>query len=213
MTNLLHSRVTVDAWCKLLTRMTDINDVEPVVVKLLSEADVETLTKVCGELQVVIPKRRSVFNLLMKHLTSETIEQEADEGLAIFVKIRSDLEAALEEKRVAKGKTPVKKEPVAETSRATGGGTSSASSVSTSATNLGNFAVTRLREFKINGSVGAVDQKDTLAYVSLSFQMQRGKEAGYSSKEIHAAVIKAIKPGSNLRNYLESKIDISERIT
>ena len=40
--------------------------------------------------------------------------------------------------------------------------------------------------------------------------MQQGKIIGYSSKEVFAAVIKAIKPGSNLRNYLESRVDISE---
>ena len=40
--------------------------------------------------------------------------------------------------------------------------------------------------------------------------MKQGKEAGYSSKEICAAVIRAIKPGSNLRNYLESRDNISE---
>ena len=40
--------------------------------------------------------------------------------------------------------------------------------------------------------------------------MNWGKEAGYGSKEICAVVIKAIEPGSNLRNYLESKINIWE---
>ena len=40
--------------------------------------------------------------------------------------------------------------------------------------------------------------------------MKQGKEAGYSSKEICATVIRSIKAGSNLRNYLQSRVNISE---
>ena len=41
--------------------------------------------------------------------------------------------------------------------------------------------------------------------------MKQGKEAGCSSKEICAAVNKRlIKAGSNLRNYLESQVNILE---
>ena len=68
--------------------------------------------------------------------------------------------------------------------------------------------VQRLREFKINGTVGDKDQKDILSYTSLSFQMEQGRKAGYSPREIQVAVIKAMRAGSNLRNYLESKPDI-----
>ena len=74
----------------------------------------------------------------------------------------------------------------------------------------GGFAIHRLRYFKINETIGGVDQRDNLSYTSLSFQMKQGKEAGYSSKEICAAVIRSIKAGSNLRNYLESLVKISE---
>ena len=56
--------------------------------------------------------------------------------------------------------------------------------------------------------MGAVNKKETLSYTSLFFQMKRDKEAEYGSKEVSATVIRAIKPGSNQRNYLESKINI-----
>ena len=71
--------------------------------------------------------------------------------------------------------------------------------------------VQKLREFKISGSIGADGQRDTLTYASLVFQMQRGRDEGYSYKEIQGTVIKAIKPGNNLRNYRESRVELRER--
>ena len=61
----------------------------------------------------------------------------------------------------------------------------------------------KLREFKINGSIGNPGQKDKLAYGSLSYQIQNGKERGFLEKEICSAVLRAITPGSTLRTYLE----------
>ena len=69
--------------------------------------------------------------------------------------------------------------------------------------------VQRLRDFKINGSVGNTS-KDSLSYSSLMFQIKQGKEAGYSIGEVIAAVIKAIKPGTQLREYLECRGEIAE---
>ena len=51
--------------------------------------------------------------------------------------------------------------------------------------------------------------KKTLSYTSLTFQMEQGMKEGCSPGEIQAAVIRAIRPGSNLRNYLESRADIT----
>ena len=69
----------------------------------------------------------------------------------------------------------------------------------------------RLRELKINGTVGGIDQKDSLSYISLSFQMKQGRKAGYTPAEIQAAVIKAIKPGNSLRSYLEGRVHLDHK--
>lgn len=177
--------------------MTSLEDVEPVVLKWLSEADADTLQKVCSGISLVIPpdkagKKYLILRLLLKHLHSDEVEQSEDEGLSTFLKISTDLEIV--------HKSHVKVEDVHNVSTGLGN----------LETNMAKFSVQRLREFKISGTVGGVDQRDTLSYTGLSFQMKKGREIGYSSSEIHAAVIKAIKPGSNLRNYLESKCDISE---
>ena len=177
--------------------MGTLEDVEPVVVKWLSEADADTLEKVCTAISLEIHpdkagKRNLLLKLLLKHLHSDTVETSEDEGLSTFLKIHSELESFHKD---------VKVESVNDLY---------ANGLGSLETHLGKLSVQRLREFKINGTVGGVDQKDTLSYTSLSFQMKKGREAGYSSSEIHAAVIKAIKPGSNLWNYLESKCEISE---
>ena len=64
------------------------------------------------------------------------------------------------------------------------------------------------REFRIDGTVGT-GSKDSLAYGSLCYQMQQGKDSGYTPREIMSAVIRATKQGS-LRTYLESQVNISE---
>ena len=75
----------------------------------------------------------------------------------------------------------------------------------------GRVVMDRLREFKISGTIGPVDQKDVLSYTSLMFQIEKGKKARYSFDEILLGVIQAMKPKNNLRRMLESKIDVSER--
>ena len=68
-----------------------------------------------------------------------------------------------------------------------------------------------LREFKIRGSIGEVGQREKLSFVSLSRQIQEGKEKGYQDQEIIRAVINAISPGLHLRNVLESTPSLTLR--
>ena len=63
------------------------------------------------------------------------------------------------------------------------------------------------REFKISGTIGSA-QKDHLTYISLCGQVSEGKKRGYPDTEIATAIRKAVLPGTNLRTYLDSKIDI-----
>ena len=58
----------------------------------------------------------------------------------------------------------------------------------------------KLREFKIaNGNVGV---EGSLDYSDLIMQMKEGLAVGYSQKEVMSGVIRATKPGSELRKYL-----------
>ncbi len=66
------------------------------------------------------------------------------------------------------------------------------------------------RDFKIQGTIGEVGQKDKLGYQSLMLwqvEMEFGK--GHTDKEIVTAVIRAVQPGLQLRSYLESVGDLT----
>ena len=65
----------------------------------------------------------------------------------------------------------------------------------------------KLREFKIaNGTVGV---EGSLDYSDLIMQMKEGLAVGYSEKEVMAGVIRATKPGSELRRYLVRKANMT----
>jgi hypothetical protein len=65
-----------------------------------------------------------------------------------------------------------------------------------------SFKYSKLKDFKISGSIGAPGQKDKLNYSSLKFQIETAKE-DYKESEIVAAVIRAITSAPALRTYLE----------
>lgn len=69
------------------------------------------------------------------------------------------------------------------------------------------FAGTRLfqRDFKIVGTVGAVNTKEALNYISLCSQIVEGSSKGYPPEEIAMAVRKSVCAGTPLRTYLDSK--------
>ena len=186
------------------------DDIQAEVLQWLRLVDLDVLQGFCDELKVTIPVSKQgnkslIIKLLVRHLHSEATEALEDQGESIFLKLHSDMEEDLKTKGVDIGiptekvnpgeiqmdrKPDIKIEPGAR-----------------------DFItkVQKLREFKISGSIGGDGQKDTLSYASLAFQMKRGKDDGYSYNEIQGAVIKAIKPGNNLRNYLESRAELSEK--
>ena len=53
------------------------------------------------------------------------------------------------------------------------------------------------------------DEETSLSFVSLSRQIEGAIEKGYSDMEIVEAVIKAMKPGMQLRSYLETVRDLT----
>ena len=74
----------------------------------------------------------------------------------------------------------------------------------TSETNYRGLQAILKREFRIVGTVGAQGQKEQLSYLSLSRQVESGKERGYSEKELVDGLIKCILPGIPLKDYLEA---------
>ena len=61
----------------------------------------------------------------------------------------------------------------------------------------------KLRQFKINGTIGDPGQKNCLSFSSLCFQIKQGESQGYTINEIYAGVIRAIEAGNPFRDVLE----------
>ena len=61
------------------------------------------------------------------------------------------------------------------------------------------------QNFKIRGAIGETHQKDKLSYLSLLKQIKKGKDKGYSDKQIANAVIKVIiTPGLYPQSFFET---------
>lgn len=65
------------------------------------------------------------------------------------------------------------------------------------------------REFRLNGQIGELGQKDKLSYTNLMHQIDTGRRKGHSDAEIVEAVVKAATPGLSLRDMLESKSNLT----
>ena len=174
--------------------------IESYVFQWLPEADVALLTAVCVELQINVPHEKEglkpdLLKLVLRFLNSETLEDSADKGAGVFLKLFGDLGDHL-----GKGQRQPKPEPVLPANDVAGGAVA------------GGVAQTGYkREFKISGSIGELGQKDTLSFDSLDYQMRQARAENYSHGQIRSAVVKAIKPGLTLRNYLETHKNITEK--
>ena len=65
------------------------------------------------------------------------------------------------------------------------------------------------REFRINGQIRELGQKDKLPYTNLIHQIDTGKRKGHGDAEIVKAVVKASTPGLSLRDMLEAKSNLT----
>ena len=65
------------------------------------------------------------------------------------------------------------------------------------------------RELKIQGQIGEQGQNDQMSFVSFSRQLESAVEKGYSEKEVIEAIIKSMKPGLQLRSYIETLRDLT----
>ena len=63
------------------------------------------------------------------------------------------------------------------------------------------------RDLRISGIIGGQGQRDQLSYISLTRQIHSARGKGYEEREIVDAIIRAIAPGVQLRDYLEAMRD------
>ena len=70
--------------------------IEAEVLQRLREVDVNSLEKICGELEIDIPGNKKgnkflVFKLIVRYLHSTELESLEDQGLSTFLKLHGDL--------------------------------------------------------------------------------------------------------------------------
>ena len=174
--------------------------IETEVLQWLTILDVGKLEEVCGILEIEIPEAKGkkflLCKLIFRFLHSEDLEGQEDHGHSTFLNLHTILKGSSTNQQTLGPNEEV---------------LSGDEHLIRESDHKSYMKVHRLCEFKINGTIGPTDQRENLSYTSLSFQMEKGKKAGYSVGEIQTAVIKAIKHGSSLRVYLESKVDIDEQ--
>ena len=177
----------------------EFSNIETEVFQLLPLVnDIQFLLQVCEKCSVKIDdanqgNKHIIIKTLLKFLNgSDEINTLEDQGVSVVLQLHNDLKDHLK----IDIKTEIGHEHEPDVSKMDENNEENPKE--------SKLHFHRLRDFKIHGSVGGPDQKDKLSYVSLSYQISNAKSEGRSGAEICAAVIKAITPGSSLRNYLES---------
>lgn len=72
--------------------------------------------------------------------------------------------------------------------------------------------IIKLNEFKIKGTVGMPGEAGMLDFRNLSYQIRGAIDRDYDEKEICIAVVQSIKPGLQLRGYLEGLTDLTMNV-
>ena len=164
--------------------MEDWEEKKHEVLQQLPLLDVNQLTTICGALSITVPpvkmgKRSAIFNLIMRHLNSETVEDSADQGLQLFEDIDGQLKGMLAGRVKVETKSSV--DTSTTNSNITGPGTSDGGSkkggaaetkgISSSVSGVDSTVrlhLNRLREFKIHGVFVATGE-NPITYSNLKF--------------------------------------------
>ena len=191
------------------------------------------LTEICGSLSIVVPpgkagKRSLIFNLIMRGINSETVEDSEDHGLVLFGDLDTQMKGMLSSQVKTEAPTSMTTAEVTNggvgssrglmNSNTAGPGNANVNGLSPATGTNSNdgtnvdagvrFHLQRMKQFTIHG--GFVASGDNpISYSNLKYQLEDGRDTGFKDRELMSGVIRAIKPNSNLRQYLESAGRIS----
>ena len=176
--------------------MASLDEVDADVHVRLQSATRDVLLAVYAELGLEDGDGKTnpaLLRRVRKHLSSDAVEGQEDEGLAVLQKVLKVL------KETPSGTQQPETQPAVQGEEAV-----SSQSCAPSSTEVAAGPVFR-REFKIFGQIGDAGQKDKITFLSLMHQIEAGLARKYKEREVVEAVIRAINPASRLRSYLEGK--------
>ena len=157
--------------------------VDTFCIQNLPKTSIEFLLKCADEYGIAVADEKVgdkpyVLKVVIRHLTSDTVENSADQGAALFLKLYNDLGAEL--KKVDGMKLEQDGERGDERTEELSD----------------TLSYHKSRQFKINGTIGNPGQKNCLSYSSLCYQIFQVEKMRYNTREIYAGVIRAIEPGN-----------------
>ncbi len=182
------------------------------------------LNTVCSALSLEVDKRdrdlpRKLRRLILQHVEGKDLTSQEDEGMSVLLGLNdliNELKVKLEdcnelspENAVPEHHPVDKHETASETTVGQNEGGPLNATAAAASQNVSFAHPLYRRELKITGQIGEPNQKDKLTYSSLERQIQRAQKKGYDEGEIVEAVIQAIAPGTKLKSYLESRIDLT----
>ena len=194
-----------------------MENLETEVLSMPAMLDVGSLHCACGIVELDVPEEKKgnqnfLLKFLLRKLNSEELEASQDGGASWFQKLRDHLSKYFQPGGQVKfqPKTELSNEGLFAPTYNNNMNTNVSSNIeqqnqSSNVPIRPFYNLQRLKDLKINGSIGGSGERDKLSYTSLACQIQNGRTATFSEAEICAGVIKAIAPGNFLRSYLESK--------
>ena len=186
--------------------------IEEFCLQSLPKTSVDYLLGLTEEYRITVAEEKKdskayLLKVVLRHLTSDTIEESEDQGATIFLKLYKELGEELKNTgvvpKVEATMPPLEEEKEEAKVESDDKGSKGDDNGRISET----LSYHKLRQFKINGMIGDPGQKNCLSYSSLCFQIRQGESQGYTIQEIYAGVIKAIEAGNPFRDVLELESD------
>ncbi len=201
------------------------NVVSEIEEKLLTLSASE-LNDICAALNLIVDKSErdlpcKLRRRILQFLEGEDVTSQEDEGLSVLLQLNDNIDEL--KKKNDDDELPLQqigqeRHPVDEIGMTHSNLNEQRENVSATnamgAASVANQSATFVhplyrRDFKIIGQIGEPNQRDKLAYTSLERQIQRALKKGYDEGEVVEAVIQAIAPGTRLKSYLESRVDLT----
>ena len=203
------------------------------VIQQMQLLDVAQLGEVCQTASLVIPPsktgdRSKIYNMILAHIISDEVAESGDHGLALFVSIENRIKGmSLKDVKTEDSKAMVTAMVTDSGSGSTVGLMNSNILANPSSSNnnsnqlngnigSGNnnngggsidagmrFHLQPTKLFTIHGGFVATGDSP-ISYSNLKYQLEDGRNTGYNDQQLMSGVMRAIKPNSNLREFLVS---------